>query len=83
LSLNYGQRIAAPSLSYRTTARLPLRIVTLLFPVNVPDAAPPEVEVKREHGVVTGLVVGGVNKEVIRVGSDLPSVMYNIRDWNI
>ena len=39
----YGRRLAAPVLIYRTAARLPLRIVTLLLPGDRPFAPPPTV----------------------------------------
>ncbi|MBI4609211.1 MAG: alginate lyase family protein [Candidatus Rokubacteria bacterium] len=43
VSLDYGQRLPAPVLIYSTVTRLPLRIATLLFPVEHPLAAPPAV----------------------------------------
>ena len=48
VSPNYGQRTPAPQLVYAASAPLPLRIVTLLFPVQDslirPPAVSPEVE---------------------------------------
>lgn len=43
VSPNYGLRRPAPVLSLSSVCRLPLRIVTLLLPVDGSDAAPPEV----------------------------------------
>jgi hypothetical protein len=43
VSPNYGRRQPAPSLVYTTDSRLPLRIMTLLFPLKDPQAPPPTV----------------------------------------
>jgi hypothetical protein len=70
VSPNYGQREPAPILIYSTTARLPLRILTLLLPVLDSAAAPPEVQpVLDQEGAPLGLVFGERN-ETIRFGAD-------------
>ncbi len=43
VSSNYGRRAPAPVLIYSTVTRLPLRIVTFLFPVEGPSAGFPDV----------------------------------------
>jgi hypothetical protein len=42
-SPNYGQKIPAPSLTFSAVAVLPLRMVTLLYPLADPEAAVPTV----------------------------------------
>lgn len=70
VSPNYGQREPAPILVYSTTARLPLRILTLLLPVLDSAAAPPEVQpVLDQDGAPLGLVFEDRN-ETIRFGAD-------------
>jgi hypothetical protein len=44
-SPGYGRREPAPVLVYTAEARLPLRIVSLLFPIENPSASPPSVSV--------------------------------------
>ena len=46
ISPNYGQCFAAPSLTYTTESTLPLRLVTVLYPVAMADEAPPEVNAR-------------------------------------
>lgn len=62
ISADYGRREPAPMLVCSTVARLPLRIVTLLFPMDSLFALPPSVnarpghrhiEIAFEHGVET------------------------------
>lgn len=48
-SPDYGRREPSPQIVYSTTARLPLRFVTLLFPADEPLAASPVVAVSGEH----------------------------------
>lgn len=43
VSPEYGQRVAAPALACSTESRLPLRIVTLLFPLETASAPCPDV----------------------------------------
>jgi hypothetical protein len=43
VSPNYGTRQPAPALIYWTVARVPLRILTLLWPLADSSAAPPDV----------------------------------------
>jgi hypothetical protein len=60
VSPNYGERRPAPVLIYSTVTRLPLRIVTLLFPVEDPSASFPAVSVLGDEGAgPAGLVFGG------------------------
>ncbi|MEY4640390.1 MAG: hypothetical protein RLZZ227_384 [Pseudomonadota bacterium] len=41
VSPNYGQRVATPAVTWRADAKLPLRVVTLLYPLaNADDPAP-------------------------------------------
>jgi len=82
LSLNYGQRIPAPSLNFAARERLPLRIVTLIYPVGNPHAAPPDVRYKSENNTVTNLTIGAGNKEWLRIGPDSLSIMRSISEWN-
>lgn len=42
-SPNYGQMIAAPAVTFNALATLPLRVVTLLYPLANPQADPPAV----------------------------------------
>ena len=56
ISPNYGQRRPAPVLVYSAVARLPLRIVTLLYPTR-DLAGPPVVWPLRAGGRLTGLAV--------------------------
>lgn len=52
----YGRREPAPILIYGVTARLPLRILTLLLPVDAADAEPPAVEaLLDQEGTTVGL----------------------------
>jgi hypothetical protein len=68
ISPNYGQRRPAPVLTYSTTTRLPLRIMTLLFPVEDPSVSCPDVSALVGDGPgPTGLVLGG-GQEWIRFG---------------
>ena len=55
ISRDYGQREPAPLLIYRATARLPLRIATLLLPVEAGQPCPPAVALRDHQGQVIGL----------------------------
>jgi len=48
-SPDYGRREPTPMLTYSTVTRLPLRIVTLLFPVTTLSDVPPVVAASLEH----------------------------------
>jgi len=52
VSPDYGQRRPAPALVYATVTRLPLRIVTLLLPVEDVSAPPPAVSLLLAGGSV-------------------------------
>ncbi len=67
LSANYGQRLAAPMLSVTTTAGLPLRMVTLLFPLAEPDAPAPALSPLVEQGRIAGLAFAGTSETQIRI----------------
>jgi hypothetical protein len=65
----YGQRRPAPMVVYAATSRLPLRIVTLLWPLaNAEDTRPEVAPLTGEDGRLDGLVVGA--SERIVVGQD-------------
>jgi hypothetical protein len=49
VSPDYGQRRPAPVLIYSAVTRLPLRIVTLLFPMENPSGPPPDITVSVEE----------------------------------
>jgi hypothetical protein len=54
-SPNYGTRCAAPVVVYSSTARLPLRIITLLLPREPPFGPPPDVlPIMRDPGRLVG-----------------------------
>lgn len=53
-SPNYGQKVPAPALSFGAVAGLPLRIVTLLYPLSDPDADAPAVAARIESGIEAG-----------------------------
>lgn len=82
ISPNYGQRVAAPVLSYCTNSRLPLRIVTLLYPVSDVAGSAPVVSVQWEHGEIVGLTIGTDNREIIRIANDTLAVLMRIREWH-
>lgn len=50
VSSHYGRREPAPVLVYSTTARLPVRFLTLLLPAEDPLAPPPAVSLLRDGG---------------------------------
>ena len=43
-SPNYGQRIPAPALVYNTRGQLPMRLVTVIYPVQNLTSQPPDIE---------------------------------------
>ena len=71
ISPHYGQRVPAPALVFSASGRLPLRILTVLFPVGDSAAPPPRVRVlPDDHGVPSGLVFEDLNQEVRFAGDD-------------
>ncbi len=52
---DYGRRRPAPLLRFNTVTRLPLRVLTLLWPVEHSDAPAPEVEALGDDGRVEGV----------------------------
>ena len=59
VSRDYGQREAAPVLIYSAVTRLPLRVATLLWPIEDGGAAPPDVSpLVDADGALVGLAVG-------------------------
>jgi len=67
-SPDYGQKLPAPALSFSATAGLPLRIVTLLYPISDPHAAAPSVAVLFEAGTPGGREVGQVSGVTVTAG---------------
>jgi hypothetical protein len=59
ISTDYGQRTPAPQLEYAGKARLPLRVVTVLFPVESADAEAPQVSAIPSRAGPSGLVFDG------------------------
>jgi Heparinase II/III-like protein/Heparinase II/III N-terminus len=58
LSPDYGRRRPAPAVVYSTTTRLPLRIITLVLPVDEVHPVPPAVRVLRDWtGRLAGLAL--------------------------
>jgi hypothetical protein len=57
-SPNYGQKVPAPALAFSTVAALPLRVVTLLYPLADPQADAPAVAALIEGGIESGRVMG-------------------------
>jgi hypothetical protein len=69
ISTDYGRWRAAPQLLCTATARLPLRIATLLVPAKDALWPPPDVHpLFAAQGVLAGLAVGG--RERIRIDED-------------
>jgi hypothetical protein len=65
VSPDYGQRRPAPVVVYSASARLPLRVITLLLPGAEPWALPPPVSaLVRDGEGPTGLVFGGGEETV-------------------
>ncbi len=68
VSPDYGRREPAPMLVCSTVARLPLRIVTLLFPVDNLFALPPTVSASIEHRQIDLLFEQG--NETLHIGDE-------------
>ena len=52
----YGQRREASVLSLKTTADLPLRLMTVMVPVRHPGTPAPDIEILSDHrGFPTGI----------------------------
>jgi hypothetical protein len=58
ISPEYGVHQPAPMLVYSATARLPLRVITLLLPTDAVSGPPPSVSSLREDGRLCGLAFG-------------------------
>lgn len=67
LSPNYGQRVPAPALTCTAVATLPLRLVTLIFPLKDASANVPEVAPMIAQETITGLIFGTGEKAFIRI----------------
>jgi Heparinase II/III-like protein len=68
VSPDYGRRVPAPAVVCSTEARLPLRLVTLLVPVEDTSATPPAVShVADECGAIAGIELGELGD---RIGID-------------
>jgi hypothetical protein len=64
VSPDYGQRVPAPVLVYSVVESLPIRIVTLLWPIEDGAAAPPDVRPRLDSGgALVGLEIG--DEEVV------------------
>ena len=70
VSAEYGQRRPAPTLIYSAAARLPLRIVTLLWPANNSSADPPRVLLMKEGRQPCGLVFED-SRETVSFGAEV------------
>ena len=57
ISPNYGHRMSAPVLNYSTSALLPLRIVTILFPIEDADAKAPDIKIMIDQGMISGISI--------------------------
>ncbi|MEX0902954.1 MAG: alginate lyase family protein [Pseudohongiellaceae bacterium] len=57
VSTNYGQRMPAPVLTCRVETELPLRIITLIYPL-VEEEAPPPVALPILNNGIVGMIVG-------------------------
>jgi len=57
ISPDYGHRMSAPVVNYSATTLLPLRIVTILFPVKDADAPAPDIKVLIDKGMISGLII--------------------------
>jgi len=53
VSPDYGQRVAAPTLTYKTHGVLPLRLISVLFPLEQANQAPPVVNLSAEGDAST------------------------------
>jgi hypothetical protein len=73
VSPDYGQRDPAPMLTYSATARFPLRVVTLVFPVDNALVVSPVVVTSLAHRRID--VVFDDRTDTIRISDDDISVM--------
>ena len=71
LSPDYGLRVPAPLLVYSIRRRLPLRLVTLLLPVEDASAPPPRVSARRGR---RGALIFEETGERIEIDDDLVRV---------
>ncbi len=69
VSPDYGRRVPAPLVSYSTEVRLPLRILTLLLPVEDAGAPIPKVLLMMRESTPSGLQFGGPS-EFVRFEED-------------
>jgi hypothetical protein len=73
VSPDYGQRRPAPMLVYSAVTRLPIRIVTLLLPVEDVSVPTPGVSLLREGSAPVGLAFEET-REHVRFGDELVSI---------
>lgn len=70
-SPNYGQKIPAPALTYSAVAMMPLRVVTLLYPLADPEALAPTVmaliEDRADGATVAGVTVAAGDRKSILI----------------
>jgi len=74
VSPDYGQRRPAPLLVYSTVTCLPLRIVTLLLPVEDVSAPPPRVSLLRDENSAPAGLTFEETREQVRFGDGLVSI---------
>lgn len=67
-SPHYGQKIPAPALTFSADTVLPLRVVTLLYPLSDPEADAPEVVALTEAGAEGGSEGGRVAGVTVAAG---------------
>ena len=66
VSHHYGQRRAAPLLIYSAVTRLPLRVATLLWPIEDGAAMPPDVSpLLGADGALVGLAFGDTGETIV------------------
>lgn len=84
LSSHYGQRQPAPAVVYAATTRLPLRIVTLLLPVERVGTVPPRVKVSRDavHDI-TELSLLDFHETVRITDTDVLLVAHKLREADL
>lgn len=79
ISQDYGQRIPAPQLSYALTGVLPVRMVTVIYPVDHPSALCPDISPLIEKKVLTGLVINTGNKQKIEISDEEIAIIRGVK----
>lgn len=74
VATDYGRRVEAPLLVYRTTAELPLRIVSMLVPcIPKRTGSPPAIHVNFSS---TGDCYIRTAREIIQINDEMPDIEY-------